>query len=445
MTDIQARFSNVGGYGADDRASSIRGVMINLHSDTENLDLHMNTGSTGVFENLMTFVMSGKANRAIEEGNLEAYKRWLYARPSNFYNLIEMTVRGPSSYTRLHFYSKFPMLLTDTTGKEHFCKFRLVPAEDGPFEGLLTEKQQREIWNVEADANDPRAPDYLRDELHYRIREGTPTQFRVEVMTKVKTGTENALFFYPSADWKEPWRPMALVDLTETLTTDQLRTISGNPHTLPKGISILNPVNSFDPNWVNWSRNEIYYRNQQIRSIRHSAYGPADPKDNREEVTYKVVVSTGSMAFAGTDATVSIAVVGDEGTTKSHFLDTWKNDFEAGDIQDYSFRDKDVGNIEFIMIKLNDDNAFREVQQGNVEWYLNEVRISIENRGHSETIFPHFQWVKDVKDPTQERPLILAGNKTLLPHQESSLRVTARLLQSKQQDLLATWSYMWKS
>ena len=128
-----------------------------------------------------------------------------------------MTVRGPSSYTRLHFYSKFPILLTDTTGQEHFCKFRLVPAEDGPFDGLLTQAQQREIWVVEADPNDPRPPDYLRTELHSRIKEGTPTQLRVEVMTKLKTGTENALFFYPSADWKEPWRPMALVNLTEAL------------------------------------------------------------------------------------------------------------------------------------------------------------------------------------------------------------------------------------
>ena len=60
---IQARFSNVGGYGKDDRASAIRGVMINLHSDDEKMDLHMNTGSTGVFENLLTFGMVAKANK----------------------------------------------------------------------------------------------------------------------------------------------------------------------------------------------------------------------------------------------------------------------------------------------------------------------------------------------------------------------------------------------
>ena len=71
------------------------------------------------------------------------YKKWLFTRASDCYNIIEMTVRGPSSYTRLHFYSKFPLLLTDSTGVEHLAKFRLVPHEDGPFEGLLTEDQQK--------------------------------------------------------------------------------------------------------------------------------------------------------------------------------------------------------------------------------------------------------------------------------------------------------------
>ena len=63
FVSLQARFSNVGGYGKDDRASSIRGVMINLHSDDEKLDLHMNTGTTGVFENLITIGMVRQANR----------------------------------------------------------------------------------------------------------------------------------------------------------------------------------------------------------------------------------------------------------------------------------------------------------------------------------------------------------------------------------------------
>ena len=71
---LQARFSNVGGYGTDDRASSIRGVMINLHSDDEKLDLHMNTGSTGVFENLPTFAMVGQANRGMKINVLECSK-----------------------------------------------------------------------------------------------------------------------------------------------------------------------------------------------------------------------------------------------------------------------------------------------------------------------------------------------------------------------------------
>ena len=61
-SSLQARFSNFGGYAVDDRGSSIRGVMINLHSDDETLDLLMNTGSTSTFENLLTIGLATKAN-----------------------------------------------------------------------------------------------------------------------------------------------------------------------------------------------------------------------------------------------------------------------------------------------------------------------------------------------------------------------------------------------
>ena len=72
--------------------------MINLHSDDEKLDLHMNTGSTGVFENLPTFGMVGIANKSIEGGDIETYKRWLYSRPANYYNLQSLSRPTTTTY-----------------------------------------------------------------------------------------------------------------------------------------------------------------------------------------------------------------------------------------------------------------------------------------------------------------------------------------------------------
>ena len=91
----------------------------------------MNTGTVGVFENFPTFCTAGQASKAIENGDIESYQKWLLARPSNYYNLVESLVRALTSYLDLQYYSQFPLLLTDSRGQEHFCKFRLVPEGEG--------------------------------------------------------------------------------------------------------------------------------------------------------------------------------------------------------------------------------------------------------------------------------------------------------------------------
>ena len=146
----------------------------------------MNTGTAGVFENFPTFCMAGQASKAIENGDIESYQKWLLARPSNYYNLAESLVRAPTSYLDLHYYSQFPLLLTDSRGQEHFCKFRLVPEEEGDkfYESLLDERQQRNLWDVKADVDDPRSVNYLQKELSERVAKENGAKMLLQVMTK---------------------------------------------------------------------------------------------------------------------------------------------------------------------------------------------------------------------------------------------------------------------
>ena len=62
----QARFSNAGKFGKDDRAISVRGALLKLNIGREEMDLLFNTGSTSVFENYLTFAMNAQANQALE-------------------------------------------------------------------------------------------------------------------------------------------------------------------------------------------------------------------------------------------------------------------------------------------------------------------------------------------------------------------------------------------
>ena len=77
---VQARFSNAGKFGKDDRVASVRGCTMKIGRGNEaSWDLLFNTGSTSVFENHMTFAMNAMANKALENGDIESYKKWLYA------------------------------------------------------------------------------------------------------------------------------------------------------------------------------------------------------------------------------------------------------------------------------------------------------------------------------------------------------------------------------
>ena len=413
-----------------------------MNDGEEDMDLIFNTGATSVFENHLTFAMNAAASAALESTppNLEGYKRWLYARPANYYNLIDMLVKGPSSYAKLHYYTKFPILLTDSDGMEHYCKFRLVPFDkDSEIEGLLTEGDQKEVWNRAADPEDERAKDYLRMELHTRVKERSgETMFRLEIMTKAKTGLEQQCFFHPSADWRSSWEDLAFVNLDDVLTTDEMRNLWGAPGNLPSGLSLIKPINSCDPNWTNYARHEIYSRNAHIREVREAFGGnPVARYSTKLEanIKYEVEVDTGDMKYAGTDCDVYITIVGDCGSTQKHYLEKWyKNDFEQGSKESYKFSDRNVGLIEYIIVGIDPEHHV----SGDSSWYLEKIQVEANG---VQTTFPHHQWITDGTTHRTENPLILTANKTRLPGEETTLRQTARMLQTMQQQKIIQWSY----
>ena len=440
---MQARFSNVqspisnGKFGEDDRAISVRGVLLKMNDGHEEMDLLFNTGSTSVFENHLTFAMNAMANQALESTpqNLEGYKRWLYARPANYYNLIDMLIKGPSSYTKLHYYTKFPILLTNSDGMEHYCKFRLVPFDkESEIEGLLTEAEQKEVWKRAADPDDDRSKDYLRKELQRRVKESGETMFRLEIMTKAKTGQEQQCFFHPSADWRSSWEDLAFLNLDDILTTDEMRNLWGAPGNLPSGLSLIKPINSCDPNWTNYARHEIYTRNAHIREVRE-AFGGNPVAQLEANIKYEVEVTTGDRKYAGTDCNVYLTIVGNCGSTQKHYLDKWfKNDFEQGSKELYKFSDRNIGMIEYIIIGIDPTYHI----SGNSAWYLEKVLIEANG---VQTTFPHFQWITDGTTHRNENPLILTTNKTRLPGEETTHRQTARMLQAVQQQEIVQWSH----
>ena len=401
----QARFSNLGFFGKDDRSRVPRGCLVTLANQGQEMHLHMNTGVAATYENLMTFDMAEMANLALKTDDIETYKKWLTTRPSNYYAVVDSAVVAPSSYANLQYNSKFPLILTDLAGEEHYCRFRLVPEAVQPFDGLLTEVEQREVWNQKADPDGERKPHYLRKEMQRRLKEGKETRFLLQMMTKKKTGLEPPIFFHPIADWKTPWRKVAEIDNLQTLSAEQTKGVWGDPKILPAEFQIIQPRNSFDPNWINYCRHEVYHRNIHCRMVRGHIEAPkqkfkggvanlgpspgASPatsptssplplrknkpdRPDRNVSKYKVTVFTGNFWYAGTDSVIRLSVVGRSGATRLHNLNSkWENDFEAGSTKTYSFLDLDVGPLEFVIVKMEQpkmDKLWNALVPGNSDW-----------------------------------------------------------------------------
>ena len=53
---------------------------------------------------------------------------------------------------------------------EYYCKFRMVPYEEGPLEGLPNAKDQEHPWISEVRGGDNRPPDYLMKEIVGRLK-----------------------------------------------------------------------------------------------------------------------------------------------------------------------------------------------------------------------------------------------------------------------------------
>ena len=179
-------------------------------------------------------------------------------------------VRAPSSFARLLYFSQFPVLLKDASisSSEYYCKFRMIPFEEGPIEGLPSVKDQEEPWNTKAHEEDNRDPEYLRKEIVGRLktqsRKNPKPHFRIQCRFKKKekrmtTDEPNFAMYWSDVSWEnEPWIDFATITLTGAMDTASQQQLRMNVGNLPPCMSIEKPIWSSHPSWIMHARKEIY-------------------------------------------------------------------------------------------------------------------------------------------------------------------------------------------
>ncbi|XP_028397585.1 allene oxide synthase-lipoxygenase protein-like [Dendronephthya gigantea] len=126
---------------------------------------------------------------------------------------------------------------------------------------------------------------------------------------------------------------------------------------------------------------------------------------------YKITVETGDLRGSGTNASVSIKLIGNDGSETSKFtLDKFfHNDFEQGETDTYDVSGDDVGDI--IMVSLNNNGmGFKS------NWYVAKVVIEKETE-EKKYIFPCYRWVID--------QLVVYAGKAIVPNSEDDVKAIA--------------------
>ncbi|XP_043393512.1 arachidonate 12-lipoxygenase, 12R-type-like [Chelonia mydas] len=91
---------------------------------------------------------------------------------------------------------------------------------------------------------------------------------------------------------------------------------------------------------------------------------------------YKVQVSTGQGALAGTFDTISITLAGIDGESTKHVLDQYGLDFQSGSVREYEVpSERALGPIVLIRLHKELYSVFPESM-----WHCNTVRVTSPSR-----------------------------------------------------------------
>ena len=161
---------------------------------------------------------------------------------------------------------------------EYYCKFRMVPYEEGPLEGLPNAKDQEHPWISAAKERDNREPDYLRTEIIGRLktqsRRKPKPHFRLQIRFKKKQRVEeeqNFAMYWSDVSWEaEAWVDFATVTLTSPMDDTAQQQMRMNVSNLPPCLSIIEPTWSSHPAWVMHARAQIYPATRHVIILRSS-------------------------------------------------------------------------------------------------------------------------------------------------------------------------------
>lgn len=113
---------------------------------------------------------------------------------------------------------------------------------------------------------------------------------------------------------------------------------------------------------------------------------------------YKIIITTGSIQGAGTDANVFIQMFGDLQTSQRKILDKVGNQFETGNVDTFVITCTELGKLHKILIGHDGKGL-------GSSWFLDNVEIENVSKGER-YFFPCKRWFSTSEDDGQVKKFI---------------------------------------
>jgi hypothetical protein len=224
---VLIRHSSPGGQ-SDDRARDGRSASLKFFDDKADAaapgfhDIVMNTGrvlfvrSARDFFSLVTTPNPERAEKLVKPGILDDA-------------MLSEAFRSGGSFTDFYYHSQICYELTDNSGAKFFLRYRLINADRGPERGTYPPSwKPNGITLYPPIENDPRSENYLKQEFLGRFQHGGP---RYLLQGQLRSGDDleavNCAQVWDAERY--PWMDLAEIQLTESLTADELDVLAFNP------------------------------------------------------------------------------------------------------------------------------------------------------------------------------------------------------------------------
>ena len=139
--------------------------------------------------------------------------------------------------------------------------------------------------------------------------------------------------------------------------------------------------------------------------------------------SYNIEIKTGNHKNSGTDCRVEMKIIGSKNETSFHELNTpLHNDFERGNIDEFTISDVDIGDIEYLSLIVS-KNLY-DLSEPN--WYIDYMFVTKHNQSvlpdeqsTTKNYFPIYQWISK-SDHGKE--IFISSNKACIPQHETEKR-----------------------